>query len=81
MVFPHNRRGDEISGSGGVRAITDRVLVMKAGKIVEEGETETVFAAPRHPYTRELLAATPDLEAALAAREAAVETAVETGRA
>ncbi|MBR27804.1 MAG: microcin ABC transporter ATP-binding protein [Rhodobacteraceae bacterium] len=54
-----------------VRAITDRVLVMKAGKVVEEGETETVFAAPRHPYTSELLAATPDLEAALAAREAA----------
>ena len=55
-----------------VRAITDRVLVMKAGKIVESGETEAVFSAPQHPYTQALLAATPDLEAALAAREAAV---------
>lgn len=54
-----------------VRAITDRVLVMKAGKIVEEGETEAVFAAPQHPYTQELLAATPDLERALRAREEA----------
>lgn len=52
-----------------VRAITDRVLVMKAGKIVEEGETEAVFAAPQHPYTQELLAATPDLERALRERE------------
>ncbi len=51
-----------------VRAITDRVLVMQAGEIVEEGETEAVFSNPRHPYTKELLAATPDLEAALAAR-------------
>ncbi len=54
-----------------VRAITDRVLVMKAGKIVEEGETEAVFSNPQHPYTQELLAATPDLEKALQAREAA----------
>ena len=44
-----------------VRAITDRVMVMKAGEIVEEGRTEAVFAAPQHPYTSELLAAAPVL--------------------
>ncbi|OEO28545.1 microcin ABC transporter ATP-binding protein [Devosia insulae DS-56] len=54
-----------------VRSITDRVLVMRAGKIVEDGATEEVFRSPRHPYTQELLAATPNLEAALAKREAA----------
>jgi peptide/nickel transport system ATP-binding protein len=53
-----------------VRSITDRVLVMRAGEIVEEGETETVFNNPQHPYTRELIAATPNLERALRAREA-----------
>ena len=48
-----------------VRSVTDRVLVMKSGKIVEEGATETVFQTPGHPYTRKLLAAAPllpDLE-------------------
>ncbi len=52
-----------------VRAITDRVLVMKAGKVVEEGPTDDVFRNPRHDYTRELLAATPILDEALKARE------------
>jgi microcin C transport system ATP-binding protein len=40
-----------------VRAMSHRVLVMKDGDVVEEGEAEALFASPRHPYTRELLAA------------------------
>ena len=44
-----------------VRAITDRVLVMKSGKIVESGPTPEIFAAPKHPYTQQLLAAAPRL--------------------
>ncbi len=46
---------------GVVRAITDRVLVMKDGEIVEEGPTEELFNNPRHAYTRKLIAATPRL--------------------
>jgi peptide/nickel transport system ATP-binding protein len=52
-----------------VRAITDRVMVMRAGEIVESGETEEVFRSPKHPYTQELIAATPNLEKALRERE------------
>jgi oligopeptide/dipeptide ABC transporter ATP-binding protein len=41
----------------------DRVLVMYAGRVAEEGAVATVFERPRHPYTRALLAAFPDLAA------------------
>lgn len=44
-----------------VRTITDRVLVMKSGEIVEKGATEAVFTAPQHPYTKSLIAAAPVL--------------------
>ena len=40
-----------------VRAISHRMIVMKAGQVVEQGETETVFSGPREEYTRQLLSA------------------------
>ena len=43
-----------------VRHITDRVGIMYLGKLVEEGETDQVFADPQHPYTLALLAANPE---------------------
>jgi peptide/nickel transport system ATP-binding protein len=45
-----------------VRHMSDRLGVMYLGRIVEIGPGETIFAAPRHPYTRLLLEAIPDLE-------------------
>ncbi|MDE2006066.1 MAG: ABC transporter ATP-binding protein [Rhodospirillales bacterium] len=44
-----------------VRHMADRIGVMYLGRIVEQGPAETVFATPRHPYTRMLLEAVPDL--------------------
>src|SRR6185312_3405023 len=44
---------------GIVRRIADVVCVMNGGKIVEHGPVEEVFTAPKHPYTRALLAAAP----------------------
>ncbi len=42
-----------------VRALCDRVVVMRHGAVVEAGDCATLFAAPQHPYTRALLRAIP----------------------
>jgi oligopeptide/dipeptide ABC transporter ATP-binding protein len=44
-----------------VRMICDRVAVMYLGRIVEIGDTEAIFNAPRHPYTQSLLSAIPKI--------------------
>jgi microcin C transport system ATP-binding protein len=46
-----------------VRALSNEVIVMKDGRVVEHGTTEQLFSAPREAYTRALLAAALDLEA------------------
>lgn len=38
-----------------VKRFSDRVVVMKSGEVMEQGNTEELFAAPKHPYTQELL--------------------------
>ncbi|ODT66919.1 MAG: microcin ABC transporter ATP-binding protein [Pelagibacterium sp. SCN 63-23] len=47
-----------------VRALAHRLIVMRAGKVVEAGPASEIFAAPREDYTRQLLAAAFDLAAA-----------------
>ncbi|MBZ0210052.1 MAG: ABC transporter ATP-binding protein [Hyphomicrobium sp.] len=44
---------------GIVRRMAERVYIMQAGKIVEEGATEDIFTKPQHAYTKQLLAAEP----------------------
>ncbi|WP_426623009.1 dipeptide ABC transporter ATP-binding protein [Leifsonia sp. McL0607] len=45
---------------GVISHLSDRVLVMKDGRVVEEGTAEDVFERPQQPYTRELIAAIPE---------------------
>jgi ABC-type glutathione transport system ATPase component len=47
------------------RAICDRVYVLRQGRVVEQGTAAEVLERPRHPYTRALLAAVPDVARAL----------------
>jgi len=54
-----------------VRAVCDRVVVMKAGLIVEEGPVAAVYDDPQEPYTRRLVASIPTIERALAGVTAA----------
>ncbi|HEX3953337.1 MAG TPA: ABC transporter ATP-binding protein, partial [Stellaceae bacterium] len=49
---------------GVVRYISDRVLVMYLGRVVELGPVEAVFDQPQHPYTRALLASRPSMDPA-----------------
>lgn len=51
-----------------VRAVTDRVYVLRDGEVVESGATNAVFDNPKHPYTKALTEAAPRLDAALSAR-------------
>lgn len=62
-----------------VRYVSDRVLVMYLGRIVEEGPIEEVYRAPAHPYTVGLLDAVPDVERALRERSSARRHAVLQG--
>ena len=45
-----------------IRALSDEVIVMRAGSVVERGPTAQIFERPAHPYTRALMAAALDLE-------------------
>ena len=53
-----------------IRRTCDRVAVLRHGQVVESGLTTEVYAHPRHPYTRELLAAVPTIERGLASARA-----------
>src|SRR5690606_9620052 len=65
---------------GVVAGLADRVLVMHAGELKEQGGVDDIFYRPQHPYTRALLAAVPRLDAKrerLAAVSVAPDTPVE----
>jgi microcin C transport system ATP-binding protein len=46
-----------------VRALSDQVIVMRDGQVVEHGAAQEIFERPRHPYTRALMAAAFEIEA------------------
>jgi peptide/nickel transport system ATP-binding protein len=60
---------------GAIATVAKRCAVMYHGEIVEEGETVDILRAPRHDYTRKLLAAVPDIDAPLDLQAAPSATA------
>lgn len=57
-----------------VSRMTDRVLVLRQGTVVEEGQAEQILRAPQHPYTQQLVSHARALDAALGGYEAKGET-------
>lgn len=62
-----------------VQHVCDRVAVMRDGQIIETGPTREVYENPRHPYTRQLVSAVPNLRRALAGTSAAELAAAAIG--
>ncbi|MEZ5777035.1 MAG: ABC transporter ATP-binding protein [Paracoccaceae bacterium] len=63
---------------GVVAEMADRVIVMREGRMVEEGAVADIFARPNHPYTRALLAAVPRMSAGAVRKHTTRSTAKES---
>ncbi|MFF0221049.1 dipeptide ABC transporter ATP-binding protein [Streptomyces sp. NPDC004629] len=61
-----------------VRRVSDRVAVMRRGRVVETGPADDVYDSPQDPYTRQLLAAVPALDPEVAARRRAARRELAT---
>jgi oligopeptide/dipeptide ABC transporter ATP-binding protein len=64
---------------GVVASVTDRVIVMYAGRVVESGSTQDIFSDPRHPYTLGLMNSMPRLDSPLDVRPATIPGSPPTG--